>query len=216
MLYQDKRKNEQDKSRFFYTPNVIVIDAGNCCDLYQYVNFARQYYRGDVVSRVLNNTIITRCFTIYQLADVVINQMPNVIQQYDANVVVVSDLLDTFVHDPQIEVNEARYLINEVINSITKSKALEDVLVVVSLPYEYGGEYHHSDKPSMSYNKTIFPRFDKCIEIMNGKDKENNKMIDIKIRNNCRRNKNTMNDFHNGKLLSISKRDLLTVSAPIE
>ena len=86
------------------------MDAGNSTDFYQYVNFARQYYRRDVIRRVLYNTIVTRCFTIYQLADIVINQLPKVIQQYDAKMVVVSDLLAIFVHDPQIEANEATYL----------------------------------------------------------------------------------------------------------
>jgi hypothetical protein len=61
----------------------------------------------------------------------------------------------------------------------------------------------------------ILPRFDKCIEIMNNEDNENN-MIDIKLRNNGRRIKNTVNDFHNGKLLLINKRDLLMVPAPTE
>src|SRR5918912_2514432 len=164
----------------FHTSNVILVDAGNSTDFYQYVNFARQYYRRDVISRVLNNTIITRPFTVYQLADIVINQLPNVIQQYDAKMVVVSDLLDMFIHDPQIEVDEARYLIYEIVNAITKSKALEDVLVVVSLPF-VGNTYHHNDKLAISsYNKMILPRFDKSIEIT---DKENKNMIDIKIRN---------------------------------
>ena len=50
---------------------------------------------------------------------------------------------------------------------------------------------------------------------MNGKeDKENNNMIAIKISNNSKKTKNTTNDCHNRKLLSINKRDLLTVSAP--
>jgi hypothetical protein len=140
-----------------------------------------------------------------------------VIQQYDAKMVAVSDLLDMFVRDPQIEDDEARYLINELVNSITKSRALEGVLVVVSLSYEHSGAYHrhNNNKPSMSYNRTILPRFDKYIEIMNGKDKKS-KMIDLKIRNDNRRIKNTTNDFHNGNLLSINKRDLMTVSAPIE
>jgi hypothetical protein len=219
MLYYHRyQKNNNSKlvASRFHTSNVILIDAGNDIDFYQYVDFARQYYRRDVISRVLNNTIVTRCFTIYQLADIVINRLPNVIQQYDAKMVVVYNLLDMFVRDPNIEVNEARYLINEVVNSITKPKSLEDVLVVVSLPYEHGRAYHHhSDKLFLQYNKIIFPRFDKCIEIMNSKDNKNNKMIDIKIRNsNSKRIKNTTNDFHNGKSVSINKTDLLTVSVP--
>ena len=85
---------------------------------------------------------------------------------------VVCDSLDIFIHDPQIGSNEATYLINETINSITKSKALHGVLVIVSLSYNHGEFYHHRDKLFMLYSKTIFPRFDKCIEIMNGKCKE--------------------------------------------
>jgi hypothetical protein len=165
----------------------------------------------------LNNTVITRCFTVYQLADILINQLPKVIQQYNAKMVVVTDLLDMFMHDPQIEANEARHLINEIVNSITKARTLEDVLVIVSLPCGVGSTYHRNDdKPFMSHNKTILPRFDKCIEITN--DHENrNKMIGIKIRSKNRKMcKNTANDFHGCKLLSINKGDLLTVSAPMK
>ena len=205
-----KRMNEQERSRFFYTSNVILVDAGNSCDFHQYVNFAGQYYRRDVISRVLNSIIITRVFIIYQLANILINELPRVIQHYDAKMIVVSDLLNMFVRDPQIEANKATYLINEIVNSITKSRALEDVLVIMSLPF-VDSAYNHNDKPAILYNKTIIPRFDKCIEIMNGKDNENrNKMIDIKIRNNSR------SDFHNDNLISINKRDLTTVSAPAE
>jgi hypothetical protein len=209
-----KKKNNNSKlvTSSFHTSNVILVDAGNSTDFYQYVNFARQYYRRDVISRVLNNTIVTRPFTVYQLADIVINQLPKVIQQYDAKMIVVSDLLYMFVRDPQIGSKEATYLINEIANSITKSRMLEDVLVIVSLPL-VGSAYRQNNKAAISYNKTIIPRFDKCIEIMNSHENKNN-MIDIKIRNDCTRNKNTMNDFHYSKLLSINERDLLRVSSP--
>ena len=201
-----KKKNQQERSRYFYTPNVLVVDAGNSMDFYQYVNFARQYFRRDVISRVLNNTILTRCFTVYQLADIVINQLPKVIQQYEAKLVVVSDLLDMFVRDPQIETNEATYLINEIVNSITRSKALEDVLVIVSLPFRNVSSNSDNVKPYISYNKMVHTRFDKSIEIT---DIENS-VIDIKMRNNSKKTR----DSCNGKLLSINKSDLLTVSAP--
>jgi hypothetical protein len=159
----------------------------------------------------LSNTIITRCFTVYQLADIAINELPKVIQQYDAKMVVVSDLLDMFIRDPQIETNEATYLINEIINSITKSKALEDVLSVVSIPYEYGAYHHHNNKPALHYNETMIPRFDKYIELLNSRE-DRNKMIDIKMRNNFTRNKNAAYDFHNHKVsCSIKERDLLII-----
>jgi hypothetical protein len=82
----------------FFCPPWIVFCIFK--EFYQYVNFARQYYRRDVITRVLNNTIVARPFTVYQLADIVVNQLPNVIQQYEAKMAVVSDLPDMFVHDP--------------------------------------------------------------------------------------------------------------------
>jgi hypothetical protein len=204
-----KKNNSKLVASRFYTSNVILVDAGNSTDFYQYVNFARQYYRRDVIDRVLNNTIITRCFTIYQLTDIVTNQLPKVIQKYEAKMIVISDLLDMFIRDPQIEANESKNLINEIVNSITKSRALEDVLVVVSL-YSVGNAYLHDDKLAILYNKTILPRFDKCIEM--NKSENRNKIVDMKIRNNCIRNKNTTDDFHNHKVSSsIKERDLLII-----
>jgi hypothetical protein len=137
---------------------------------------------------------------------VIINQLPKVIQQYDAKMVVVSDLLDMFVRDPQFETNEATYLINEIVNSITKSIALEDVLLVVSLPFRNVSSNYDNVRPCISYNKMVLTRFNKSMKII---DKENN-MIDIKIKNN---NEKT-NGVYNGKLLSINKRDILIVSTP--
>jgi Rad51 len=45
----------------------ISIDAGNCTNIYQSVDFARQY--GLEVKKVLQNIVVSRVFTIYQLAD---------------------------------------------------------------------------------------------------------------------------------------------------
>jgi hypothetical protein len=179
------------------------------------VNFARQYYRRDIIDRVLNSTIITRAFTVYQLEDIVINELPKVIQQYGAKMIVISDLLGMFLHDPQIEIKEeARYLINEIVNSIIKTRTLEeDVLVIVSLPSVDSTYHHNNDKPSILYNKMILPRFSKCIEIMNSEDNENNNMIRIKIRNkysnNIRRIKKiTINDFHNADYFLQLKKEI--------
>ena len=90
-----KKKNNSKlvaTSSHFHTSNVILVDSGNSTDFYQYINFAKQYYNNDVISRVLNNTIVARPFTVYQLADIVINQLPKVIQQYEAKILVVCDL----------------------------------------------------------------------------------------------------------------------------
>jgi hypothetical protein len=54
----------------FESTNVIFIDAGNNSDVYQCVNFARQY--GLDKEMVLHSILVTRAFTIYQLADLLI------------------------------------------------------------------------------------------------------------------------------------------------
>jgi hypothetical protein len=78
------------------------------------------------------------------------------------------------LYNEQIGSKESRYLINQIVNSI---RALEDVVVVVSLPFPSN---HNNIKPCISYDKMVLTRFNKCIEIT---DKEN-KIIDVKIMNN--------------------------------
>jgi hypothetical protein len=63
--------------------------------------------------------------------------------------IVISDLLNMFIRDPQIEANEARHLINQIVNSLIKTRALEDVLVVVSLPFG-NNTSNHNVKPCIS------------------------------------------------------------------
>jgi hypothetical protein len=117
----------------FESTNVIFIDAGggNNSDVYQCVNFARQY--GLNIKKVLQSIMITRAFTIYQLADLIIYQLPRIVQQFNTKVIVVviSDLLNMFTqqHDPNIDYKEAIFLIRGIINSIKNT--LENILVVV-------------------------------------------------------------------------------------
>jgi hypothetical protein len=63
-LSSKKKNNGKLVASRFHISNVILVDAGNSMDFYQYVNFARQYYSRDVISRVLNNTIVTRPFSL--------------------------------------------------------------------------------------------------------------------------------------------------------
>ena len=64
LLSSSKKNNSKLAVSRFHTSNVILVDAGDSTDFYQYVNFARQYYNSDIISRVLDNTIVTRPFTV--------------------------------------------------------------------------------------------------------------------------------------------------------
>ena len=153
------------------TKKVIFIDAGgNNLDIYLCVNFARQY--GLDIKKVLQSIIITRVFTIYQLANLIIYELPNAIQKLEAKVIVISDLLNMFIRDPQIEIEEeGEWLIKEIINSIRKIS--DYILVVVFLDY-----YHYyNNQKSSGYNKIFLLIFDKSIEITNEYDKNINSLL---------------------------------------
>lgn len=129
---------------------VLCIDGGNCANVYQCVNFARQY--GMEVRSVLRSIIISRTFTIYQLARLVVRKLQNVIQRFSPKVVVISDLLKMFVDDPQVQAREAQYLLGQIMKAI---ECLSDnILIVVSL---YG--------PMSAYDKLVLPSFGKRIEL---------------------------------------------------
>jgi Rad51 protein len=89
---------------------VIVIDADNSSSPYLYVDFARQY--GMRYRNVLRKVLVSRQFTIYQLAHTVIY-----------------DLADQFYHDPYIHAAEAENLVSQIVTSLHKIK---DVCIILT------------------------------------------------------------------------------------
>ena len=132
--------------------SVVSVDAGNCTDVYQCVKFARQYYMD--VRQVLRSIRVSRAFTAYQVAGLIIQTLHRVIERFSPKVVTVFDLLGMF-DDPQVEPDEAVYLINEMVAAIRKIP--DDILVVVSL--------HNSKSKPNQYDSLILPAFTKRIEI---------------------------------------------------
>ena len=174
----------------FGSSTVIFVDAGggDSSDVYQCVNFARQY--GLDIKKVLQSIIISRAFTIYQLANIIIYQLPRVIQQFNnAKVILIANLLNLFTCDPNIDCNEAISLIKEIINSIRKT--LENTLVVVSL---------HRHHKSYAYDKILLPRFDKRIEITRNNNDSKVNLLDVKLYNNYSKDCN--------RFLLLQERDL--------
>ena len=190
------------------SPYVITVDAGNSLDFYQYVNFARQYDLN--IKKILQRIIVSRAFTVYQLADLIINELPKVIKQFDTRLVIISDLLDMFTHDPSVDRKEAMYLIKEIVSAIRKmsmsSSSPRQILGVISWD-----NYHQS-----SYNDILLSKLDKHIEItdcITSRSKRLSSLLSqssvrVKFTNNkdvkCNRNAN--NDGKHNSILPI--RDL--------
>jgi DNA-directed RNA polymerase subunit RPC12/RpoP len=186
----------------FDCQNIIFVDSGNSVDIYQYVNFARQY--GLDIKKVLQSIIVSRSFNLYQLANTVIYKLPKVIKQYNPKIIVISDLLDIFLRDPQILIKEAEHIIKEIINSIKIRKTsgknnnnnnIDDVLYLVS----------SSNDHSAVYNKVLPPSFDKHIEITRSKTKPS--LLNVKVKNY-----NYNKKCSSSSTLQIQQKDLQIIS----
>ena len=146
----------------------IAIDAGNCTNVYQLVDFARQY--GLEVKKVLQSIVVSRVFTIYQLADLIIHELPKIIQELSPRnkLVVVYGLLHLFVFDPHIDKVDAKRLIKEIGRSLRMLS--KDRFVIVSFA-----------RRNNEYEKSLLPVFDKGIEITN--DVDNSSLLWMQVYN---------------------------------
>ncbi|HZB99726.1 MAG TPA: hypothetical protein VE226_06905 [Nitrososphaeraceae archaeon] len=198
-----------------FAKKVIFIDAGgknNSPDsFYRCVNFARQY--GLDIKKVLQSIVVSRAFTIYQLADLIIYELPRVIQQLEAKVILISDLLNMFVCDPQIKIEEGERMIKEIINSLRKiSSTTNNTLIVVSL-YRHHHHHYSSFSSSYLYEKILLPRFDKYIELTNNRKEKVNNLLDIRIRNHKNHHNNGISK-NSSRRFSLSERDLMQLIPP--
>ena len=95
--------------------NVMVIDTENSSSPYLYVNIAREY--GMHHRNVLHKVLVSRQFTIYQLAHTIIYDLPKRIQLHKPKVVVISGLLDQFYQDPYLNIAEAECLASQIVTA---------------------------------------------------------------------------------------------------
>ncbi|CAN5518755.1 hypothetical protein BH18THE2_BH18THE2_15260 [soil metagenome] len=145
---------------------IIAIDAGNCTNVYQFVRFARQY--GLEVKKALQNIVVSRMSTIYQLAHLIVEELPKIIQRFSSRnkIIVIYGLLHLFVSDPHIDKADAKHLINEISSSLRRLS--KNRFVIVSFA-DCNGEY---EMPLMSV-------FEKRIEITD--DIDDGKLLQTKL-----------------------------------
>jgi hypothetical protein len=105
---------------------VIVIDADNSSSPYLYVDIARKY--GMHHRNVLRKVLVSREFTIYQLTNTIIYDLPKRIQLHKPKLIVISGLLDQFYQDPYINIAEAENLVSQIVTSLHKIKNVFMVL----------------------------------------------------------------------------------------
>ena len=151
-------------------PYIVIVDAGNSLDFYQFVEFIRQY--GLDIKETLQGIVVSRAFTVHQLTNLIINELPSIIRKLDTCLVIVPDLLHMFTDDPNVDHNEARHLIKEIVSTIRKiAVSSSRIQCVVSWNYN-----HQSD---LCIN--IASKFDQCIEITSLEEKQSQSKLCLKI-----------------------------------
>jgi len=185
--------------------NVFILDAGNSTDVYQFVDFMKQY--GLDIKKTLQKIIVSRVFTIYQLIHFLVYELSKIIRKYNINLVVIPDLLEMFIQDPQLHMKEAKSLIREIAAALRKISVMNNnnnynVLLLASLPSN-----NELSSPILDVTHRIFfSLFNKEIEIT-----ENNTNDRLKLRMH-ERSDDDIHDTTIKKHYSLSMEDLITIT----
>ena len=186
--------------------NVFILDAGNSTDVYQFVDFMKQY--GMDIKKTLRKIIVSRVFTIYQLIHFLVYELSKIIRKYNINLVVIPDLLEMFIQDPQLRMKEAKSLIREIAAALRKISVMNNnnnnynVLLLASLPSN-----NELSSPILDVTHRIFfSLFNKEIEIT-----ENNTNDRLKLRMR-ERSDDDIHDITIKKHYSLSMEDLITIT----
>jgi hypothetical protein len=107
------------------SPTVFVLIADNKFDFYNIVEIANTKYQ--ILDRVLENVIVKRIFTIYQLAESLIIDLEKDIKKYKSKLVIITG--NFFLYsDAQTAKEDKDWLYPQMIKAITKIK---DSIVLV-------------------------------------------------------------------------------------
>jgi Rad51 protein len=141
----------------FDTEKVIVIDLDNSFNLHLSVDFARYY--GLDLNRVFENILVSRHFKNYQLINAIHYELPKRVQIHKPKVIVISGLVDQFLQEPNINIDEFENLTIQIVAALHKIK---DVLIILTSRF---GD-----------NKMEFPALPRIIEIRAKKELDETKL----------------------------------------
>jgi len=150
----------------FDAEKVIVIDLDNSSNLHLSVDFARYY--GLDVNRLIENVLVSRQFKNYQLINAIHYELPKRVQIHKPKVIVFSGLVDQFLQEPNIDIDEFESLTIQIVTALHKIK---DVLIILTSRF---GD-----------NKIQFPALSRIIEIRAKKELHETK-LNLSIYNNGR------------------------------
>jgi hypothetical protein len=116
------------KSGGLESATVYVLIADNKLDFYKIVEKAHKKYKMNL-DIVLDQTIVKRVFTIYQLADFLIKDLEKDIRKLKSKLVIITG--DFFLNDSYIENEEKDWLYTQMIEAVKK---VTDSIILIFSP----------------------------------------------------------------------------------
>jgi len=114
------------------SPTVYVLVTDNKFDFYNITEIANTKYQ--ILNRVLENVIVKRIFTIYQLADFLIMDLEKDIKKYKSKLFIITG--DFYTGDSQISKHDKDRLYPQMIEAFKKVK---DSIILVFSPIKLPG-----------------------------------------------------------------------------
>ena len=154
----------------FRSSKVFILDAGNCTDVYQFVDFMKQY--GLNIKNNLKKILISRVFTVYQLTHFLKYELPKTIHDHKINIVMIPDLLTMFFQEAEMDFEEVKFLVTEIIDILKVIKHEGKVLLITSLSLD-------DQLPPfvLDLGNKIVKCFSKCVAIDKNKTNDKFKML---------------------------------------
>ena len=85
------------------------------------------------IKSTLNRIKISRAFTIYQLTNFIVNEIPNLIEKHSINLIAIPDLLKMFLQHPETDIEEIHYIFKAIEKAIRKISRKRNILLVTSV-----------------------------------------------------------------------------------
>jgi hypothetical protein len=113
--------------------NVVFIDGGNTFRLYKIARLAQFHQLNP--QEVLERIFISRAFTAYQLTSLILDKLEETVKQYDAKLVVISDIAGFFL-DNDVPHEEAQRVYSQIVSYLSCFARKHQIVVVATyLPF---------------------------------------------------------------------------------
>jgi hypothetical protein len=111
--------------------NVVFIDGANTFRLYQITRLARIHQLDP--KQALDRIYISRAFTAYQMAALILQKLEDAVKAYNAKLVIISDIAAMFL-DRDVQDEEAKRIYSQITTRLSKFARENQAIVVATYP----------------------------------------------------------------------------------